>query len=113
VLAAVSGNAASPLAIAVSLMVGFSVRIKGSGQGFAFRLVGGLGTLLACALGSVLSAGALVALTDGLGVAGLIQSMSGLHPLLDTLGRYFDASDLALYGAATLLGGLLSVRRED
>ena len=70
-LAVPADQGAHPLAVAIGLMVGFGVRLRGNGHTMPFRVVAVLFTLFGSALGAVLAAGALTAFDPALGLGGI------------------------------------------
>lgn len=100
-LAIPAATGASPLALAVGVMVGFSVRLRGSGHTMPFRIVGILGTLFGSALGSVGAAVALSAMEAGTKIPGVMEILSDQNAVLAAwTGRYalLDLISLVLAG---------------
>jgi hypothetical protein len=86
-LAIPAGQGASLLAVAVALMVGMSVRLRGAGQTGSFRLVACLGTIFGSLLGTLLGTAALTGWGEGQGpeeVVGMFASPDRLGAALDT-----------------------------
>lgn len=93
-LAIPAGTGASPLAVAVAVMVGFSVRVRGSGHTMVFRVLGILGTLFGSALGSVGAAAALTAMETDAGLGSILQIISDPEALLAAYTSQFTLIDL-------------------
>lgn len=94
VLAIPAGQGASPLALAVALMVGMSVRLRGGGHTDAFRLVACLGTVFGSALGALLATAALVGWSQGEGLAGVVNLFAAPANLWAAIDATFDTIDL-------------------
>jgi len=110
-LAIPAAQGASPLALAVALMVGMSVRLRGGGHTNAFRLVGCLGTIFGSALGALLATAALTGWVEGQGLArafSLFVDPVGLWAAIDT---YFDPIDLVSLAIAIYIAYKLSAAR--
>lgn len=88
-----AGHGASPLAVAVGLMVGISVRLKGEGHTMAFRLIGVLGTLFGSAIGALMAATALTAFQNDLGIGGMLSVLSDPGAMLTAFGTYYTLLD--------------------
>jgi len=93
-LAIPAATGASPLAIAVAVMVGFGVRLRGAGHTTAFRVVGILGTLLGSALGSVGAAVALSAMEAGTQLPGIVEILSDANATLTVWADRYGPLDL-------------------
>ncbi len=107
-------KATSALTLVVGLMVGISVRLRGAGHTFAFRVVGVLGTLLGCFLGATLASAALASVEDGTSFAGITQKLSSLDTALAALSQYYQLTDillLALLGLGVYIGFKLSASK--
>ncbi|KPK82485.1 MAG: hypothetical protein AMS25_02130 [Gemmatimonas sp. SM23_52] len=120
-LALLAGQGASPLALAVAVMVGISVRLQGVGHTIAFRLVGVFFTLLGSLLGAVLAAAALTATAAGVaelippdhpvGLTGLLSVLSSPDTALVAVRTYYRPLDLAALGLALYIGFRISATK--
>ena len=120
-LAVLAGQGASPLALAVAVMVGISVRLQGAGHTLAFRLVGVFFTLLGSLLGAVLAAAALTATAAGVaepiapdhpvGLTGLLSVLSSPDAALAAVRAYYGSLDLAALAIALYLGFRISASK--
>lgn len=114
-LAIASGQGASPLAAAVGLMVGFSVRLKGAGHTWAFRLVGVLGTLVGSLLGSLLAAIALDARGRAEGIAEMLSALTAnltsVQGILAAYQSQYALLDLAALAVALFIAYRLSASK--
>ncbi|MGD2151660.1 MAG: hypothetical protein PVG79_00240 [Gemmatimonadales bacterium] len=93
-LAIPAATGASPLAIAIAVMVGFGVRLRGGGHTTGFRVVGILGTLLGSALGSVGAAVALSAMETGTQLPGVVEILSDPNAVLAVWTDRYGPLDL-------------------
>ena len=93
-LAIPAGQGASPLALAVALMVGMSVRLRGAGHTNSFRLVGCLGTIFGSALGALLATVALTARSGGQGLQGALNLFVDPASLWAAINATFGTLDL-------------------
>jgi hypothetical protein len=91
---------ASPLALAIAVMVGFSVRVRGGGHTTPFRVVGLLGTVFGSALASVGAAVALTAVETQTGFTGLVEIVRSQTAVLDAYTGHFALIDLISLGLA-------------
>jgi hypothetical protein len=105
-LAIPAATGASPLALAVAVMVGFNVRLRGAGHTMPFRVVGILGTLFGSALGSVGAAVALSAMEAGTQIPGVLEILSSKDAVLAAFINRYGALDLF----SLLLAGYLAFR---
>jgi hypothetical protein len=105
-LAIPAATGASPLALAVAVMVGFSVRLRGAGHTMPFRVVGILGTLFGSALGSVGAAVALSAMEAGTQLPGIMEMLSNKDAVLAAFTNRYGALDLF----SLVLAGYLAFR---
>jgi hypothetical protein len=114
-LSLAAGRGASPLALAVALMVGVSVRLRGNGHTLPFRLVGVCGTLLGSLVGAVLAAAALSAWQEGRPIAGFaasfVASFSGPGRLWGAMDQQYQALDLASLALALYIAFKLSASK--
>jgi hypothetical protein len=110
-LAIPAGQGASPLAVAVALMVGMSVRLRGAGQTGSFRLVGCLGTIFGSLLGTLLATAALTGWVEGQGPGGVISIFSSPGSLWAALDTYFDPIDLVSLAIALYIAFKISAAR--
>jgi hypothetical protein len=106
-----AGHGAHPLAIAIGLMVGISVRLRGNGHTIPFRIVGTFFTLVGCALGATLAAAALHAMQGGLGVSGLLGVLSDPGSLPNLVLERFGPLSLVSVGLAVYLAFRLSASK--
>lgn len=107
-LAIPAGKGASPLALAVALMVGMSVRLRGAGQTNAFRLVGCLGTIFGSALGALLATVALTAWSGGQGLEGAVNLFVDPASLWAAIKATFGVLDLVSLLVAVYLAYKIS-----
>lgn len=107
-LAIPADQGASPLALAVALMVGMSVRVRG-GRSFAFRLVAGAATLFGSALGALLAVATLTAKHGG-GVSAL-SALIEPAALTAAVTTYFGPLDLAFVAVALYIAMRISVAK--
>lgn len=112
-LAVAAGQAAGPVALPLGLAVGFRVRLRGAGRSFGFRLIGGLGALLGCALGSLLATVGLLTVSEGLNVTALWERFAGARTALEALGGFYGLTDLGIYAIAILLSFWVSAARKS
>ncbi|NIN71095.1 MAG: hypothetical protein GTO46_03980 [Gemmatimonadetes bacterium] len=105
-LAIPAATGASPLALAVAVMVGFNVRLRGAGHTMPFRVVGILGTLFGSAIGSVGAAVALSAMEAGTRIAGVLEILSDSNAVLAAFTNRYGALDLF----SLFLAGYLAFR---
>jgi hypothetical protein len=105
-LAIPAATGASPLALAVAVMVGFNVRLRGAGHTMPFRVVGILGTLFGSALGSVGAAVALSAMEAGTQITGVMEILSDQSAVLAAFTSRYGALDLF----SLFLAGYLAFR---
>ncbi|UCC82340.1 MAG: hypothetical protein JSW46_15335 [Gemmatimonadota bacterium] len=105
-LAIPAATGASPLALAVAVMVGFNVRLRGAGHTMPFRVVGILGTLFGSAIGSVGAAVALSAMEAGTKLAGVMEILSDQGAVLAAFTSRYGALDLF----SLFLAGYLAFR---
>jgi hypothetical protein len=105
-LAIPAATGASPLALAVAVMVGFSVRLRGAGHTMPFRIVGILGTLFGSALGSVGAAVALYAMEAGTQLPGIMEMLADKDAVLAAFTNRYGALDLF----SLVLAGYLAFR---
>lgn len=120
-LALLAGQGASPLALAVAVMVGTSVRLQGVGHTLSFRLVGVFFTLLGSLLGAVLAAAALTATAAGVaepiapdhpvGLTGLLSVLTSPDTALAAVRAYYRPLDLAALAVALYLGFRISASK--
>ncbi len=120
-LAIPAANGASLLAIAVAIMVGFNVRLRGNGNTLAFRLIGAIGTLLGSAMGGVLAAATLTAAGVGLpyepepgqsvGVNAALHVLSNPDATIAAITRYFGLLDIVAIVVAVYVAFRLSVAK--
>jgi len=120
-LAVLAGQGASPLALAVAVMVGISVRLQGVGHTLTFRLVGIFFTLLGSLLGALLAAAALTATAAGVadlippdhpvGLTGLLSILSSPDSALAAVRTYYRPLDLAALALALYLGFRISASK--
>lgn len=120
-LAVPAAQGASPLALAVALMVSISVRLQGDGHSLAFRLVGVLFTLIGCLLGALLAAAALTATAAGVvepiapdhpvGLTGLLSILTSPDTALAAVRAYYGPLDLAALAIALYLGFRISATK--
>ncbi len=89
-----AGHGASPLAVAVGLMVGISVRLKGEGHTMAFRLIGVFGTLFGSAIGALMAATTLNAFQNDLGIGGMLSVLGDPGAILTAFDAYYGLLDL-------------------
>ena len=104
--AAAVGHGVSPMALAAGFMVGFGVRLQG--RGAVYQVVGIIGTILGCAIGSALSAATLQAINDGAGLGGVIGVVSDSGALLQAVMSTYSYLDLIAYGLALYFAFRLS-----
>jgi hypothetical protein len=105
-LAIPAATGASPLALAVAVMVGFNVRLRGAGHTMPFRIVGILGTLFGSALGSVGASVALSAMDAGTGIPGVMEMLSSKEAVLTAWSSRYAWLDLF----SLVLAGYLAFR---
>jgi hypothetical protein len=110
-LAIPAGQGASPLAVAVALMVGMSVRLRGAGHTGSFRLVGCLGTIFGSLLGTLLATAALTGWVEGRGPEGVISMLSNPSNLWAALDTYFDPIDLVSLAIALYIAFKISAAK--
>lgn len=101
-----AGHGASPLAAAIGLMVGISVRLKGEGHTLPFRLIGITGTLIGSAIGAVMASAALTAVQDDLGFGGVFSVLGSPGAILTALDRFYGPIDLI----SLVLAGYIAFR---
>lgn len=89
-LAIPAGQGASLLAVAVALMVGMNVRLRGAGQTGSFRLVACLGTILGSLLGTLLGTAALIGWGEGQGLEAVVATFSSPDRLRAALETHVD-----------------------
>ncbi len=89
-----AGHGASPLAVAIGLMVGISVRLKGEGHTMPFRVIGIAGTLIGSAIGAVMASAALTTVQDDLGIGGIFSVLGSPGAILTAIDRYYGLLDL-------------------
>ncbi|MGD8697897.1 MAG: hypothetical protein PVJ43_01320 [Gemmatimonadales bacterium] len=106
-----AAQGASPLALAVALMVGMSVRLRGAGRTDAFRLVGCLGTILGSALGALLATAALTGWVGGQGLEGVVNLFVDPASLWAAIDTYFDPIDLVSLVIALYIAFKISATR--
>ncbi len=111
VLSVGAGHGASPLAVAVGLMVGISVRLKGEGHTLAFRLVGVFGTLFGSAIGGLMAATALTAFQSDLGIAGALSVLGDPAAILSALDKFYGPLDLVSVVLAAYIAFRLSASK--
>ncbi len=109
-LAAAAHQTASPLALAVGVMVGMSVRVRGAGTTTEFRIIALIGTALGCLIGSLL-AGAVVLATTG--EAGFGELLGSVSTAFDTLDRAYTVHSLGIFAIALFLGFRLAVPKQE
>jgi hypothetical protein len=90
VLAIPAGQGASLLAVAVALMVGMSVRLRGAGQAGSFRFVACLGTIFGSLLGTLLGTAALLGWGEGQGPEEVVAMFSNPDRLRAALETHVD-----------------------
>ncbi len=110
-LAMAAGQGASPLALAVALMVGMSVRLRGGGHTDSFRLVGCLGTIFGSALGALLATAALAGRTGGQGLGGIVNLLINPASLWAAFDATFDTIDLVSLAIALYIAYKISASR--
>lgn len=106
-----AGQGAHPLAVAVGIMVGFSVRIRGNGQTMPYRIVGMFFTLIGSAVGAVLAAAALTAMEGGLGIEGITTILSDVNALPSVVQGHFGPVSLVSVALALYLAFRLSASK--
>ncbi len=112
-LAVGAGHGASPLAIAVGLMVGFGVRLRGTGHTIPFRVVAAFGALLGSALGAGLAAAALTALETGTGATGIIPIISDPENALAAIDQHYRPVDLISVALAVYIAFRISAYKAE
>jgi hypothetical protein len=110
-LAVPAGQGAHPLAVAVGLMVGFSVRIRGNGHTIPYRIVGLIFTAIGSAIGAVLAATALTAMEGGLGIDGITTILSDVNNLPTVVQGQFGLVSLVSVALALYLAFRLSASK--
>jgi hypothetical protein len=93
-LAIPAATGAGPVALAVAIMVGFNVRIRGGGHTIPFRIIGVLGTLFGSALGAVLAAVAVTAMQTGSRLAGAIETIQSVDSVIAAITTQFGLIDI-------------------
>ncbi len=106
-----AGHGAHPLAIAVGLMVGISVRLRGNGHTMPYRIVGVIFTLIGCALGATLAAAALHTMQSSLGVNGLLGVLTATDALPGIVIERFGPMSLLSVALAVYLAARLSASK--
>jgi antitoxin component YwqK of YwqJK toxin-antitoxin module len=91
------------MAIAVGLIVGFSVRYYGAGVDLHFGYIGGFFALLGCAIGNLLSQVAFIAQTESLGYFETITLLN-IDIILSIITDSFSPMDILFYGIAAFEG---------
>ena len=115
-----AANGASPLSLAIALMVGISVRLRGGGQTTPFRTIGVAGTLVGALVGAVLAAAALTATGVGFaeiapdhpaGLSGMLSIVTNPGAAVTALDRYYGFIDLAVVAVAAAIAYRLSAAK--
>ncbi len=106
-----AGHGASPLAVAVGLMVGISVRLKGEGHTLPFRLIGVFGTLFGSAIGALMAATALTGVQDDLGIGGTLSVLGDPGAILTAFDRFYGLLDLISLVLAVYIAFRLSASK--
>ena len=112
-LAIPAARGASPLALAVAVMVGISVRLRGNGQTMAFRIVGMLFTLIGTMLGAIGAAAALHAMESGEKLSGILPVLSSTETVLDAVINYYGPLDLISVTIAMYVAFRLSATKPE
>ncbi len=109
-LAAASHQTASPLALAVGVMVGMSVRVRGAGTTTEFRIIALIGTAFGCLIGSLLAGAVVLANT---GEAGFGELLGSVSTAFDTLDRAYTVHSLGAFAIALFLGFRLAAPKQE
>ncbi len=109
-LAAAAQQTASPLALAVGVMVGMSVRVRGAGTTTEFRIIALIGTALGCLIGSLLDGAVVLANT---GEAGFGELLGSVSTAFDTLDRAYTIGSLGVFAIALFLGFRLAAPKQE
>jgi hypothetical protein len=112
-LAIPAARGASPLALAVAVMVGISVRLRGNGQTMAFRIVGMLFTLIGTMMGAIGAAAALHAMESGEKLSGILPVLSSTETVLAAVINYYGPVDLISVTVAIYLAFRLSATKPE
>lgn len=97
------------MAIGVGLLVGFAVRVAGRGIESSFGVVGGLLSLVGCALGNLLAASAVLADQQGVSVWAVLGGLD-LELAQALMTVFFSPMDLLFYGIAVYEGYQIGFR---
>jgi hypothetical protein len=115
-----AANGASPLSLAIALMVGISVRLRGGGHTTPFRAIGVAGTVFGTLLGAALAAAALtatgisfdeIAADHPAGIAGMLSILTNPAAIVAALDRYYGSIDLAVVAVAAAIAYRLSAAK--
>jgi hypothetical protein len=108
-LAIPAARGASPLALAVAVMVGISVRR----QRMAFRIVGMVFTLIGTMLGAIGAAAALHAMESGEKLSGILPVLSSTDTVLAAVINYYGPLDLISVTVAMYVAFRLSATKPE
>ncbi|UCF18991.1 MAG: hypothetical protein JSU87_13815 [Gemmatimonadota bacterium] len=119
-LAIPAGGGASPLSVALALMVGMNVRVRGAGSTRRFRIVGLVGAVLGSLLGGFLTALTLTLAGVGFdeipgdhatGLTGLVTLVTNPDALLAAIDHYYNLIDLAFVALAAYIAFKLAATK--
>ena len=97
------------MAIAVGIGVGYAIRLAGKGVSSVFGMLGGVLSILGCALGNVLALTALLANARGIAIGDALAGID-LQAARDLLVGNASPMDLVFYAIAAYEGYKLSFR---
>ncbi len=97
------------MAIAIGLLVGFSVRYFGAGIDYSYGIIGGFFALLGCALGNLLSQVAFIADAESLGYFDVLTLLSP-SLIISIFEESFSGMDIVFYGIAAYEGYKIAFR---
>ena len=91
------------IAIGIGFIVGYAVRVAGKGLDRTFGIVGGVLSLIGCALGNVATITYYVALNEGIPFADILTQLD-LAIAFDMLTSTFEIMDVLFYAIAVYFG---------
>jgi len=109
-LALLADQSAAPLALAVALMVGMSVRVRG-GHTVPFRIVSGVATLSGSVLGAAFASIALTAKHSGEGLGAVLALVTDPNGLLEAVLTYFSLIDVGFVAVALYIAVRIAVAK--
>ncbi|NIR42809.1 MAG: hypothetical protein GWN99_02945 [Gemmatimonadetes bacterium] len=112
-LAIAAERSAHPLAAAVGVMVGISVRLRGNGHTLPYRIVGLIFTLIGSALGAVLTAASLTGILSREGITQVVAVLSDPNAILAALEEHFGWVSLLSLALALYIAFRLSASKPE